>query len=70
MTAYFVVRAQVIDAAVKDAYAYYEFADLARAQAIPGSAAIKRLAAEFDRAWGDKVTRSRDIVQAVQSLGG
>jgi hypothetical protein len=103
MTAYFIVRAQVVDAAVKDAfdrwyqdehlpdalkgfdarrawrgwstvdasvhYACYEFDDLARAQAIQGSAALKRLVAEFDRAWGDKVTRSRDVVEVVQTIG-
>ena len=27
------------------------------------------LVAEFDRAWGDKVTRSRDIVEVRQSIG-
>jgi len=50
-------------------YAVYEFDDAARARAIPGSDALKRLVAEFDRAWGDKVTRSRDIVAAVQTIG-
>jgi hypothetical protein len=49
-------------------YAFYEFEDLARARAIPGSAEIKTLIAEFDRVWGDKVTRTRDIVDAVQAL--
>src|SRR5512146_3015095 len=102
MSAYFIVRARVVDAAVKndfdrgyrdehlpdafkafnarrawrgwsavDAavhYAYYELDDLARAQAIPGSDALKRLVAEFDRAWGDKVTRSRDIVEVNQAI--
>ena len=103
MTAYFIVRAQVVDAAVKDDfdrwyqdehlpdalkefnarrawrgwsavgasvhYACYEFDDLAHAQAIPGSAALKHLVAEFDRAWGDKVTRSRDVVDVIQTIG-
>ena len=103
MTAYFMVRAQVVDAAVRDDFdrwyqdehlpdalkgfnarrawrgwsaldasvhhAFYEFDDLARAQAILGSAALKRLVAEFDRAWGDKVVRSRDVVQVVQRIG-
>ena len=102
MTARFIVRAQVVEAAVKDDfdrwyqdehlpdalkafkalrawrgwsdvdasvhYAVYEFADLAGARAIQGSAALKRLVAEFDRAWGDKVTRSRDIVEAIQTI--
>jgi len=50
-------------------YAFYEFDDAARARAIPGSDALKRLVAEFDRAWGDKVKRSRDIVEAIQTVG-
>ena len=51
-------------------YAFYEFDDLARARAIPGSDAIKVLIAEFDRVWGDKVTRGRDIVDSIQVFGG
>ncbi|MDH3318454.1 MAG: hypothetical protein OEO84_02035 [Betaproteobacteria bacterium] len=104
MTALFIVRAVVVDAAAKDAfdrwyqdehlpdavkafksrrawrgwsdmdasvhYAFYEFDDVARARAIPGSAAIKSLIAEFDRAWGDKVTRSREIVDCIQTISG
>jgi hypothetical protein len=103
MTAYFIVRAKVLDAAVKDDFnrwyqdehlpdalkgfnarrawrgwsaldpsvhhAFYEFDDVARAQAIQGSDALKRLVAEFDRAWGDKVTRTRDVVEAIQTIG-
>jgi len=49
-------------------YAFYEFEDLARARAIPGSAEIKTLIAEFDRMWGHKVTRARDVVDVVQAL--
>lgn len=103
MTAYFIVRAMVADAAERDDfdrwyqdehlpdalkgfnarrawrgwssvdplvhYAYYEFDDLACAQAIQGSDALKRLVAEFDRVWGDKVTRSRDVVDVIQTIG-
>jgi hypothetical protein len=103
MTAYFIVRAKVADAAAKDDfdrwyqnehlpdalkgfnarrawrgwsavdpsvhYAYYEFDSIAQAQAIKGSAALNSLVAEFDRAWGDKVTRSRDVVEVVQAIG-
>ena len=103
MTAYFIVRAQVVDAAVKDDFdrwyrdehlpdalkgfnarrawrgwsavdpsvhhAFYEFDTMARAQAIRGSDALRRLVAEFDRAWGGKVTRSRDFVEVIQSIG-
>jgi len=102
MTAIFIVRAQVADAALKgdfdrwyqdehlpdarDAfnalrawrgwsttdgtvhYAYYEFTDVASAQAIQGSEPLKRLVAEFDRVWGDKVKRSREIVEVIQNL--
>jgi hypothetical protein len=104
MTAYFIVRAQVVDAAVKEDfdrwyenehlpdahegfnarrswrgwsdvdanvhYAVYEFDDVAAARAIPGSDAIKRLIADFDRMWGEKITRSREIVDVVQTIGG
>ena len=103
MTAYFIVRAQIADAAAKgdfdrwyrdehlpDAlkgfnarrawrgwsemdpslhYAVYEFNDLAGVKAIQGSDALKQLVAEFDRVWGDKVKRSRDIVEVVQAIG-
>jgi hypothetical protein len=103
MTAYFIVRAQILDMAVKndfdrwyqdehlrDAhkafratrasrgwsqldsgvhYAFYEFDDVARANAVLGSNELKQLAAEFDRRWGDKVVRSRDIVEAIHSVG-
>jgi hypothetical protein len=103
MSAWFMVRAKLVDASVKDAFdrwyqeehlpdarkafgarrawrgwstvdpfvhhACYEFDDLTRAQAIQGSDALKRLVAEFDRVWGDKVARSRDVVDVVQSIG-
>lgn len=102
MTAYFIVRAQIADAAVKDAfdrwyqdehlpdaleafnarrawrgwsevdanvhYAVYEFDDVATARAIPDSDALKGLVVEFDRTWGDSVTRSREIVNAIQTI--
>lgn len=103
MTAYFIVRAKVADAALRndfdrwyqdehlpDAlkgfnarrawrgwssvdpnvhYAYYEFDSLAQAQAISNSDALKGLVVEFDRVWGDKVTRTRDVVEVAQTLG-
>lgn len=102
MAAYFIVRAQVVDPAVKndfdrwyqtehlqDAlkafkarrawrawsavepnvhYAFYEFDDLAKAQAIQGTDGLKHLIGEFDRHWGVKVTRSRDFVDVSQAL--
>src|SRR4051812_42176571 len=102
MTACFMVRAQVVDAAVRgdfdrwyqehlpDAlkgfnarrawrgwsavdplvhYAFYEFDNLAHAQAIQGTDALKRLVADFDRMWSNKVTRNRDFVEVVQTVG-
>ena len=39
-------------------YAYYEFEDLAGVQAVEGSDAL----------WGERVTRSRDMVPNVQQL--
>ncbi len=102
MSAYFMVRAKVLDASQRDAFdrwyqdehlpdaiksfnarrawrgwsaldasvhhAFYEFDDLASALAIQGSDALKRLVADFDRVWGDKVTRSRDFVEVIQTL--
>jgi len=102
MSAYFMVRAQVVDPSVKDAFdkwyqdehlpdakkafgaqrawrgwsevdpsvhfAVYEFDDIAKLRALPGSAVLKALVAEFDRAWGEKVVRIRDIVQVVQRV--
>jgi hypothetical protein len=50
-------------------YAVYEFKDVAGARAIQGSDALKHLVAEFDRVWGDRVKRSRDIVEVIQAIG-
>jgi hypothetical protein len=103
MTAYFIVRAQVADPALRgdfdrwyrdehlpDAkqsfgarrafrawsqtepavhYAFYEFADAASAHALSTLADFKRLVAEFDRVWGNRVTRSRDVVEVAQTIG-
>jgi hypothetical protein len=102
MTAWFMVRAQIADTSMKEAferwyrdehlpdalqafkarrawrgwsdvearvhYAWYEFADMASAKAIVGSEALKRLVADFDRSWGNKVARSRDFIAIVQSV--
>lgn len=48
--------------------AFYEFPNLAVANAIQDSEAIKGLVAEFDRCWQDRVKRSREVVEIVQSL--
>ena len=44
-------------------YAFYEFADLERAQAVLASPELQALVAEFDRAWGPRVVRTRDILE-------
>ncbi len=48
--------------------AFYEFPDLATANAIGDSDAIKELIAEFDRCWEDRVKRSREVVEITQSI--
>jgi hypothetical protein len=47
-------------------YAFYEFADVGQAQALIGSDTIKPLVADFDRVWGDRVTRGREVLEIVQ----
>ena len=47
-------------------YAFYEFADVAQAQALIHSEKIKPLVADFDRVWGDRVARRREILEIVQ----
>jgi hypothetical protein len=103
MDAVFMVRAQVADPAIREAfdrwyrdehlpdamkgfgakaawrgwsdvdpsvhYAVYEFDDIAKVRAIPGSKALKELVAEFDRAWGKKVVRVRESLKVVQRIG-
>jgi hypothetical protein len=50
-------------------YAFYEFSDLQQAQALLGSNTIKPLIADFDRVWGDRVSRRREILEIVQETG-
>jgi len=49
-------------------YAFYEFADIAEAEALIGSDKIKPLVADFDRVWGDRVARRREILEIVQEI--
>ena len=49
-------------------FAFYEFESLPALQAISDSQALKALIAEFDRKWGHRVTRARDIVPIMQQL--
>ena len=51
-------------------YAFYEFAGVAEAQALIGSDKIKPLVADFDRVWGDRVTRRREVLEIAQEMTG
>jgi hypothetical protein len=48
--------------------AFYRFADLAAVDAIASGDAIKALIAEFDRRWGTRVTRTREILDVADEL--
>ena len=50
--------------------AFYRFADVAAAEAIAGSPAIRKLIAEFDARWGRRVTRTREVIEVAETLGG
>jgi hypothetical protein len=50
--------------------AYYRFETLDAVRAISESSAIKALIAEFDRVWGSRVVRARDIVPIADELKG
>jgi hypothetical protein len=45
--------------------AFYSFDSVESAETITTSAAIKALVAEFDSRWGDKMTRTREILAVV-----
>ena len=47
-------------------YAFYEFGDVDAAFAATRTDAMKSLIAKFDHAWGNRVTRTRDVVELVQ----
>jgi hypothetical protein len=51
-------------------YAVYQFADKARLDAALGSDGFKAMVADFNAAWPDGVTRTRDIVTLVEERGG
>jgi hypothetical protein len=48
--------------------AFYEFASVEAAEAIRTSEVIKPLVADFDRVWGTRVPRRREIIEVVQEL--
>lgn len=49
-------------------YAFYEFSEIEAAHAALRSEATKLLIAKFDQTWGERVIRTRDIVEVVQRL--
>jgi hypothetical protein len=50
-------------------YAFYEFPEVGQAEGLIGSETIKPLIADFDRVWGDRVSRRREILEIVQETG-
>ncbi len=51
-------------------YAVYQFPDAAGLVAALKSDGFKMLVADFDQAWPSGVTRSRDMLNLVEELGG
>ncbi len=49
-------------------FAFYEFPTLPAVEALPGSPALTAMIAEFDRVWGSRVTRSREILEFAGEL--
>ena len=47
-------------------YAIYEFADVERARSVLDSPELRALVAEFDRAWGTRVQRTREMIEIAQ----
>ena len=48
--------------------AFYEFDSVEAAEAVSRSDAIKPLIADFDRVWGERVTRRRAVLDIVQEI--
>ncbi len=44
-------------------FAFYQFADVRAVEAVNDSPAIRTLIAKFDRRWGTRVTRTREIIE-------
>lgn len=51
-------------------YAFYEFESLERLQAATGPDVLNALIAEFDRAWGERVSRTREVIEIAGELNG
>jgi hypothetical protein len=50
--------------------AFYEFDSVAAAEAATTPDAMKPLIADFDKVWGDRVSRKRAVMEVVQVLEG
>jgi|SRR5581483_1414186 hypothetical protein len=46
-------------------YAFYQFPNVATAEAVTGSPQIRALVAAFDQRWGNRVVRAREIIEVV-----
>ncbi len=51
-------------------FAFYEYAELSTIEAAIKSEAMKSLISEFDRLWGTRVPRAREVVVCTQMLAG
>ena len=49
--------------------AFYEFESARAVEAVVNSDAIKPLVADFDKVWGERVPRRREILELAQELG-
>jgi hypothetical protein len=49
-------------------FAFYEFDDAQQAEAGTAPDRIAPLVADFDRVWGNRVTRRRELLELVQEL--
>jgi len=48
--------------------AFYRFGSVAAAEAATNGETIKPLIAEFDRRWGSRVTRTREVLRVIDEL--
>lgn len=48
--------------------AFYEFPDAATAEAAIAAPALAVLVAEFDRVWGQRVTRMRELLELAEEI--
>ena len=50
-------------------YANYAFSNVEAATAILSSSALKNLVKKFDEVWGDRVSRTRNVIEVKQYIG-